>query len=320
MQLSNVMRLVFDKRIGDNTARLLRAQVIGRGTGAVAGARAGSGARLVAALVGGALGAAALVVAAPSLRGSKAPMAPGAPRPTAAVAQASAEPTEAPASQPTAEPPTPAPAATQAPSAPREPEARAADRVAAETAIERANAAMAEGRPGEAVAAYEQAFAAVPSLRPSHVVAYAKALTEDGKTRFDADADAAMGRFKAAIAADPGAFDAHFFLAKIFTRKSDPESAQREYKEAIRINPKSADAQFNLGFVYFVQKRYDEARAQYEKVVELKPPYLADVFYNLAACYEQMKRKPEAIETLRRGLRAVPDSDSLKQRLKQLGG
>ena len=88
----------------------------------------------------------------------------------------------------------------------------------------------------------------------------------------------------------------------------------------MRINPKSADAQFNLGFVYFSQKRYEDALRQYEKVVKLNPPYLADVFYNLSACYEQMKRKADAVATLRRGLRAVPKSELLRQRLRQLGG
>jgi len=35
---------------------------------------------------------------------------------------------------------------------------------------------------------------------------------------------------------------------------------------------------------------------------------------------KQMKRKPDAVATLRRGLEAVPNSDLLRQRLKQLGG
>jgi len=125
---------------------------------------------------------------------------------------------------------------------------------------------------------------------------------------------------ESAIAADRDSFDAHFLLAKVYTRKSDPEAAMRQYQEAIRVNPRSADAQFNLGFVYFSQKRYEEARNQYEKVVELNPPYLADVFYNLSACYEQMKKKSEAVATLRRGLETVPSSDLLRQRLRQLGG
>jgi Tfp pilus assembly protein PilF len=186
--------------------------------------------------------------------------------------------------------------------------------------IQRANAALAAKHPGEAVAAFDKGFAASPELRNQYAGVYAKALTEEGKSLFETDSDAAARRFQAAVAADPDSFDAHFLLAKVYTRKSDPDAALREYREAVRINPKSADAQFNLGFVYFSQKRYDDARQQYEKVIELSPPYLADVFYNLSACYEQMKRKSDAIATLRRGLQAVPNSDLLRQRLKQLGG
>ena len=178
--------------------------------------------------------------------------------------------------------------------------------------------ALAANKP--AVAAFDKAFAASPELRKTYAPGYAKALSEEGKTLFENDSEAAAQRFKTAVGADPDNFDAHFFLAKVYTRKSDPDAALREYQEAIRIDPKSADAQFNLGFVYFSQKRYEDARRQYEKVVELAPPYLADVFYNLSACYEQMKRKPEAVATLRRGLEAVPTSDLLRSRLKQLGG
>jgi serine/threonine protein kinase/Tfp pilus assembly protein PilF len=324
MQLANIMRLVFDKRMGENTERLLRAQVLGKSSGS--GARSGSPKRLIAALVGGALGAAALMVAAPSLRqkpvevapipDSKPPIVDPKPAKTPKVMPRATEapppvaPSAAPADEPTA---APRPQETK-------PSQAALDRVAAEKEIEQASAAMTEDRPADAVVAFEKAFGIVPSLRPSHAAAYAKALTEEGKSRFETDVDAAAQRFKAAIAADASYFDAHFFLAKAHTRKSEPALAEREYKEAVRINPKSADAQFNLGFVYFSQKRYDDARKQYEKVVELKPPYLADVFYNLAACYEQMKRKSDAIETLRRGVKAVPDSDLLRQRLNQLGG
>jgi tetratricopeptide (TPR) repeat protein len=186
--------------------------------------------------------------------------------------------------------------------------------------VERAKAALRANQPAVAVAAFDKAFVASPELRQKYAAEYAKALTEQGKSLFESDSDAAAQRFNAAVAADPQSFDAHFYLGKIYTRKSDPEAALREYQEAIRINPKSADAQFNLGFVYFSQKRYEDARRQYEKVVDLKPPYLADVFYNLSACYEQMKRKPEAVATLRRGLQAVPNSALLRQRLKQLGG
>jgi Flp pilus assembly protein TadD len=313
MQLANLMRLLFDEKIGERTEQFLRAQVAGkRGRSTV---RSGSPLRLGAALGGGLLGIVALVFAAPALRaGRGAPEGKvatrSAPNPAAVGAVTANAKAEGPAAATPATPtPLEPPAAAQSPAAPK----GLAD-------VEIAEASLAANRPGEAVTAFERAFAASPALRPKYSEGYAKALTEEGRSLLDSDPESASKRLEQAVAADPRSFDAHFFLAKVYTRRSDVEGALREYQEAIRINPNSADAHFNLGFVYFSQKRYDDALREYQKVVELKPPYLADVFYNLSACYEQMKQKSDAIATLRRGLEAVPDSDLLRQRLNQLGG
>ena len=298
MQLTNLMRLLFDEKIGERTMQNLRSQVLGKNARtSPSTVRAGSPLRLVAAVGGAALGIISLVIAAPALRASPARHAPEEPTTRRA-------PTP-PVSDERLPSPTAAPAIVKS--------------VDGSADLERANAALAANQPAAAVAAFEKAFAASPEFREKYAANYAKALTEQGKSLFESDLDAAALRFNAAVAANPESFDAHFFV-KIYTRKSEPGAALREYQEAIRINPKSADAQFNLGFVYFSERRYEDARRQYEKVVDLKPPYLADVFYNLSACYEQMKRKPEAVATLRRGLEAVPTSDLLRQRLKQLGG
>jgi len=267
-------------------------------------------------LGGAALGLVMLFVASPKLRAST----PQTPSSSTAQPAAPVAPPAVTRAEPQPPPPAP-PEEKELPatgSAPPEAPPPVAPQGLAD--IQRANTALAAKHPGEAVAAFDKGFTASPELRTQYAAVYAKALTEEGKSVFETDPDAAARRFQAAVAADPDAFDAHFFLAKVYTRKSDPDAALREYQEAVRINPKSADAQFNLGFVYFSQKRYDEARQQYEKVIELSPPYLADVFYNLSACYEQMKRKSDAIATLRRGLQVVPNSDLLRQRLKQLGG
>jgi serine/threonine protein kinase/Flp pilus assembly protein TadD len=314
MQLTNLMRLLFDEKVGEHTSQILRSQLMGKPVRAPRSAvRSGSSKRLVAALGGAALGLVMLLVASPKLRAST-------PQPPSSSRTQPAAPVVPPAVT-RVEPPAPAPPEEKElpkASAPREAALSVTPQGLAD--IQRANAALAAKHPAEAVAAFDKGFAASPELRAQYGSAYAKALTEEGKSVFETDPDAAARRFQAAVAADPDSFDAHFLLAKVYTRKSDPDAALREYQEAVRINPKSADAQFNLGFVYFSQKRYDEARQQYEKVIELSPPYLADVFYNLSACYEQMKRKPDAIATLRRGLQAVPSSDLLRQRLKQLGG
>jgi serine/threonine protein kinase/Flp pilus assembly protein TadD len=299
MQLTNLMRLLFDDKIGERTKETLRSQVLGKGgRTSRSTVRSGSPLRLVAAVGGAALGIVALLVAAPVLRASPRRSPPEEP-----VTRRAPPPVVNEESPPSPTAPTASPKGME----------RSAD-------LERAKAALAANQPAVAVAAFEKAFVGSPDLRTKYAADYAKALTDQGKSVFESDSDAAAQRFNAAVAADPQSFDAHFYLGKIYTRRSDPEAALREYKEAIRINPKSADAQFNLGFVYFSQRRYEDARQQYEKVVDLKPPYLADVFYNLSACYEQMKRKDEAVATLRRGLQAVPNSNLLRQRLKQLGG
>jgi tetratricopeptide (TPR) repeat protein len=299
MQLTNLMRLLFDDKIGERTKETLRSQVLGKGGRTSRSAvRSGSPLRLVAAVGGAAFGIVALLFAAPILRASPRRDAPDVPA--------------------TRRAPPPVVKEERPPSPIAPPVSAKSTEGSAD--VERAKAALGANQPAVAVAAFEKAFVASPELREKYAAEYAKALTEQGKSLFESDSDAAAQRFNAAVAADPQSFDAHFYLGKIYTRKSDPEAALREYQEAIRINPKSADAQFNLGFVYFSQRRYEDARRQYEKVVDLKPPYLADVFYNLSACYEQMKRKPEAVATLRRGLQAVPNSALLRQRLKQLGG
>jgi len=316
MQLTNLMRLLFDEKVGEHTSQILRSQLMGKPARAPrAAVRSGSSKRLVAALGGAALGLVMLLVASPKLRAST-PQTPSSSRaqPAAPVAPPAVTRVEPP------RPPAPPEEKELPPKASAPPEAPPPVAPQGLDDIQRANAALAAKHPGEAVAAFDKGFTASPELRTQYAAVYAKALTEEGKSVFETDPDAAARRFQAAVAADPDSFDAHFFLAKVYTRKSDPDAALREYQEAVRINPKSADAQFNLGFVYFSQKRYDEARQQYEKVIELSPPYLANVFYNLSACYEQMKRKSDAIATLRRGLQVVPNSDLLRQRLKQLGG
>src|SRR5206468_8662275 len=88
MQLTNLMRLLFDDKIGERTMETLRSQVLGKGGRTTRSAvRSGSPLRLVAAVGGAALGIVALLVAAPVLRASprrsppEAPVARRAPAP-----------------------------------------------------------------------------------------------------------------------------------------------------------------------------------------------------------------------------------------------
>src|SRR5436309_1844001 len=69
MQLTNLMRLLFDDKIGERTKETLRSQVLGKGGRASRSAvRSGSPLRLVAAVGGAVFGILALLFAAPVLR------------------------------------------------------------------------------------------------------------------------------------------------------------------------------------------------------------------------------------------------------------
>lgn len=289
MQLTNYMRLLFDDKIGEHTLLRLRSEIFGKTQESRFGQRFSGlpSPRVLAALGGAAFAVVALVIAAPGRRAAvKAPEEKKVSETVASLPATPAVPTVAPGS----------------------------------SEISRAAAALAAGKSAEAIAAFEKAFELDPALRAKHAVDYGRALTEDGKRLFEEGSEGAAERFQATLRVAPDLFDPHFYLAKIYTRRKDAPSALREYREAVRIDPGSADAQFNLGFIYFSQKLYDQAVRQYETVVGLKPAYLADVFYNISACYEQMGKRPEAVQALRRGLEAVPGNDLLRQRLKQLGG
>ena len=297
LELANFMQLLF----GERTVRSAAPTASRRRKLE----QSGQWQRLAAATAGAALAAAVLYVAAPALRKSPTNVRTVEPR------RIVSEPRPSLPQAPAAVQPVRAEVSVEAP-----PAAKRADGLAD---LELANAALARNQPAEAVAAFEKAFAISPPLRAQNSAAFARALAEEGRrTLQGGDLPQAVERLKAAVAADPDSFDAHFLLAKAYTRRSAPEDALREYQEAVRINPKSSDAHFNRGFVYFSQKRYDPASREYESVVELKPTYLEDAFYNLSLCFDGMKRPAEEIATLRRGLQALPNSGLLQRRLQQL--
>ena len=160
MQLTNLMRLLFDEKIGERTMQSLRSQVLGKSARTSRSTvRAGSPLRLVAAVGGAALGIISLLIAAPALRASPAQHAPEEPTTRRAPAP--------PVSDERLPSPTAAPAIAKS--------------VDGSADVERANAALAANQPAVAVAAFEKAFAASPELREKYASNYAKALTEQGK-------------------------------------------------------------------------------------------------------------------------------------------
>jgi tetratricopeptide (TPR) repeat protein len=62
-----------------------------------------------------------------------------------------------------------------------------------------------------------------------------------------------------------------------------------------------AETQESLAYVYFQAKRFGDALEHYREVLRLAGPR-ESLYYNIAACYEQLENRPLACKTLQEGL------------------
>lgn len=169
-------------------------------------------------------------------------------------------------------------------------------------------AALRAGRPAEAIAGFERAFAAAPSwsasdLRARHGGDYRAALARDGERLLAAgNLDGAERRFRAVVALDPRNVDAHLRLGRILARAGDPVGAEREWRTAADLDPSSIPAHRELASLAFDAGRYGEALGHYERLAALHPPDEDEVWLRIAECHQQSAR------------RAAADADAALQR------
>ncbi len=81
--------------------------------------------------------------------------------------------------------------------------------------------------------------------------------------------------------------------------------AKYYFLKAIAINDSVPDYYHNLGIAYFGMKQYDSSAWAYEKVLHYSPDY-AKTFVNLANVYNLLKRRSEAISTIRKAIAKSP--------------
>ena len=87
-------------------------------------------------------------------------------------------------------------------------------------------------------------------------------------------------------------------------------AALESYKRAAEIVPNSPTVNFYLGDAYAMSAKHTEAAAAYQKAIENRPNYVA-AYTALANNLDRLNRKDEAIEWLKKGVRAVPDNAQL---------
>ncbi len=122
--------------------------------------------------------------------------------------------------------------------------------------------------------------------------------------------EAALERFKKALAVDPDFSFALTNAGLAYARLGDAAAAERMYRKALDVDPGDSDTADRLGLLLAKQDRLDEAKALFQKAIEARRDN-ASAINNLAVLYIRMGRPEEARAALRYGLRVAPREEML---------
>jgi len=109
-----------------------------------------------------------------------------------------------------------------------------------------------------------------------------------------------------------------FARGVFYQNKGDLVNAKEEYRKCIIKDRHYIDAYFNLGYILMHEDSVEKAFRQYDIVVNLQPDN-PTAYYDRGVCYENMKKKSEAIMDYRRAMALDTSYSSPKIALRQLG-
>src|SRR5205814_6037598 len=148
-------------------------------------------------------------------------------------------------------------------------------------------ALVAEKKPEEALAVFEQGLAKAPK---DETLLFDAAATSLQLSRLPA----ALAYADRARAETPKAARVHLLRAAILKRLDRKEDALAAFQEAARLEPRSAQAQLGLGNLLYELKRNEEAVQAFRAALE-RDPSLQRAQYNLGTVLFEMGRDEEAI-------------------------
>jgi tetratricopeptide (TPR) repeat protein len=181
-----------------------------------------------------------------------------------------------------------------------------------------ATEALKSKRFPQAVALFEEIFSADPAGKAGLAGPYAQALRGHAGMIRESDPMRAEALLKKAAEAEPQSATSYFELGKFYTARKQYPKAIAAYRKAVELDPNSPDPRFNLGFLYAQTKDYAAAEAAFLKALSLAPPYLDEVYYNLAMVQNRMGKHQESLKNLERALEANPNNAKAKEQLQRL--
>jgi Tfp pilus assembly protein PilF len=158
------------------------------------------------------------------------------------------------------------------------------------------------GKPGEALAVYDQVLAADPAN--VHALMFGGvALLETGRPA------RAIETLEAAVAARPDLADAHFYLANAYQTTARPDDAEAAYRLALDLSPKDPRIHNNLGVVFQGRGETGDAAASFRRAIAIEPGY-ADAHNNLCQACIKLELFDDAVAAGSRSIGLDADEPS----------
>jgi tetratricopeptide (TPR) repeat protein len=155
-----------------------------------------------------------------------------------------------------------------------------------------------EGRPGDAIIAFQSAVQCNPKLMLAHI-ALAEAYLQRGNQ------NAALAAFHRALELEPRNGAALRGAASVYVRSQTPHKAVELLEILVKVEPDNPEALVDLGAAYFATGDYEKAVPAYERALRLAPSS-ASAMLGLANIHLKKGEEEQAIAMLQKVARAAP--------------
>ncbi len=142
-----------------------------------------------------------------------------------------------------------------------------------------------DGRPQEALAAYDKAL----DINPDNLAVYA---SRGAAYFFTGDYEAAQQDFLKVVETNPHDAEGYSALGAVLAAQGFYEDALKVLNMALMLAPTKPEIFFSRGGIHFMLGQYDQAVADYSYVLQLRPA--ADVYNARGAAYLKQGLNEEA--------------------------
>ncbi len=184
--------------------------------------------------------------------------------------------------------------------------------------LEKVAVLLERGDVDEALGMVSEAESGVPWSAPQWRKVRAAIMVHQAETVLDTDPEHALARLQEVLLHVPDLAVAELHVGRALTRLERDDEALEAYNKAIESDPSLVLAQYNRGVLLLKRGEYTQAEDAFLAALALNPPFIADVFVNLAGTRARAGNMEQAVVYLRRAVAADPDHEIARLNLERL--